>query len=312
MGSGQSTPQQNSSINPNNIIPVGEIPVTPYSINSTTSKKYALVIGINYTGKSFSLSGCIPDANNIKNLLNEWGFETTLMTDNTGGNLYPTRDNILTQITSHITRLASDDILVIYYSGHGSRVTDQINGDEISGLDSCIVPIDVSPVSSVGYIRDDSIRTELVKATTGSNVFTVFDSCNSGSVCDLKYCYFDTSYRGSLEQSITSLSNTDFISRTNVITNNKYSDTNANIISLSGSRDDELSLEFVNRNGVSGGALTYCILWTLRTQTPNISIATFLLNVRSKLKTLGFGQNPSLMSGKTLNTDDLLNGFLKI
>lgn len=310
MGSGQSTPQQNSnnSINPSNIVPVGEIPVTPYSVNSTTGRKYALVIGINYTGTNFSLNGCIPDANNIKNLLNEWGFETTLMTDNTGGNLYPTKNNIISQITANITKLTSDDILVIYYSGHGARITDQ-NGDELSGLDSCIVPINVS---SVGYIKDDEIRTELVKATSGSNVFTVFDSCNSGSVCDLRYCYFDTSYRGSLEQTIASLSTTDFISRTDVITNNKYTETNANVISLSGSRDDELSLEFVNQNGVSGGALTYCILWTLRTQTPNISIATFLSNVRSKLKTLGFGQNPSLMSGKTLNTDSLLNSFLKI
>ncbi len=309
MGSGQSTPQQNSSnSSSSNTVSVGSIPVTPYTVNTTTSKKYALVIGINYTGTNFSLSGCINDANNIKNQLNEWGFETTLMTDNTGGNLYPTMANILSQITSHISRLSSGDILVIYYSGHGSRVTDN-NGDEISGLDSCIVPINVS---SVGYIVDDEIRTKLTAAVPGSNIFAAFDSCNSGSVCDLRYCYFDTSYRGSLEQSITSLSNTDFISRTNYITNTKYNDTSANIISLSGSRDDELSFEFVNENGVSGGALTYCILWTLRTQTPNISIATFLLNVRSKLKTLGFGQNPSLMSGRTLNTDDLLNGFLKV
>jgi len=309
MGSGQSTPQQNSSnISSSNIVPVGEIPVTPYSINSTTSKKYALVIGMNYTGTSFSLNGCIPDANNINNLLNEWGFETTLMTDNTGGNLYPTKNNILSQITSHISKLASGDILVIYYSGHGSRVTDN-NGDEISGLDSCIVPVDVS---SVGYIRDDDIRTKLTAAPSGSNIFATFDSCNSGSVCDLIYCYFDTSYRGSLEQKITSLSTTDFISRIDFITNPNYHETNANIISLSGCRDDELSLEFVNRNGVFGGALTYCILWTLRTQTPNISIATFLLNVRSKLKTLGFGQNPSLMAGREINTDDLLNNFLKI
>lgn len=309
MGSGQSTPQQNSGSNSSsNIVPVGEIPIKPYTVNATNSKKYALVIGINYTGTNFKLEGCVPDANNIKNLLNEWGFETTLMTDNTGGNLYPTKNNILTQLQSHISKLSSNDILAIYYSGHGTRVTDS-NGDEISGLDSCIVPIDVS---SVGYITDDTIRTNLTSAVPGSNIFAAFDSCNSGSVCDLRYCYFDTSYRGSLEQTITSLSTTDFVSRTNYITNPNYNDTSANIISLSGCRDDELSIEFVNRDGVSGGALTYCILWTLRTQTPNISIATFLSNVRTKLKTLGFGQNPSLMAGKELNTDDLLNGFLKI
>lgn len=309
MGSGQSTPQQNSSTNSSsNTVSVSSIPITPYTVNTTNSKKYALVVGINYKGTNFSLNGCINDANNIKNLLNEWGFETTLMTDNTGGNLYPTKNNILSQLQSHISKLENDDIFVIYYSGHGTRVNDS-NGDEISGLDSCIVPINVN---SVGYITDDTIRSELVKAVSGSNIFAAFDSCNSGSVCDLRYCYFDTSYRGSLEQKISNLSTTDFISRTDVITNTKYTDTNANIISLSGSRDDELSLEFVNQDGVSGGALTYCILWTFRTQTPNISIATFLLNVRSKLKTLGFGQNPSLMSGKTLNTNDLLNNFLKI
>jgi hypothetical protein len=71
--------------------------------------------------------------------------------------------------------LDNNDTLVIYYSGHGSLVNDT-NNDELSGKDSVIVPIDYK---SAGYIKDDTIRIELLKATKG-NVFCVFDSCNSG------------------------------------------------------------------------------------------------------------------------------------
>lgn len=307
MGSGQSTSSQPSSSGfsrPNNTVNVSAIPVTPYSINSVSGVKKSLLIGINYTGQSFALNGCINDVNNIATLLSSWGFSNTLMTDSSSGSLYPSKQNILNEIQNQVSSLSANDCLVIYYSGHGTRVTDT-NGDEITGLDSCIVPINVR---SVGYITDDEIRSRLVNAPSGAKVFCGFDSCNSGSICDLRYCYFDTSYRASLETKDSPL-----IQRTNAIINTKYSDTNCDVISISGSRDDELSMEFVNQSGVAGGALTYCILYVLKTETPNINISDFLTKVRNQLKSLGFTQNPSLMSGKDIDTSAIkVNTFLNI
>jgi len=278
--------------------------VVPYSVNATTYKKYALIIGINYTGSSISLNGCINDAHNMDKLLKEWGFETTIMTDKQSGALNPTKNNIISQLTSHIAKLNANDILVIYYSGHGALVADT-NGDEISGNDSVIVPINVQ---SQGFINDDYIRSILVTAAPNSKVLGIFDCCNSGSVCDLRYNYFDTSYRSNPGDK-----NSQLVHRTNMVTNNNYSETTANILSLSGCKDDQLSYETVLDNGKAGGALTYCILKHIYENTPNITIEQLLLQVRGMLKSYRFNQTPSLMSGKIIEPTSLnLASFLNI
>lgn len=273
----------------------------PYTVNSTTYKRYALFIGCNYIGTNFQLNGCINDVLNVKKLTDTWGFDATLMTDNA---LRPTKSNIISQLTAHINRLVSGDVLLIYYSGHGATVTDT-NGDELSGKDSVIVPLDVQ---SQGYIIDDTIRSILIQAVTGAKVFAVFDSCNSGSVCDLKYNYFDTSYKLNPADKSTN----DLVSRTNTSVNNNYTDTNASIVTISGCKDDQLSYETVNSNGQYGGALTYCLLKYIYEQTPDISFGQLLQSVRSMLTSNGFNQRPSLMSGTQFDTDTKLSIFLNI
>lgn len=271
-----------------------EFNIANYSVNPTSYKKTALVIGINYTNTDInSLQGCVNDSLNVKKLLDSYGYDVTIMNDHQQGSLYPSRANILAQINSHIGSLSAGDIFILYYSGHGTQVTD-LNGDEISGLDSVIVPIDGN---SQGVIIDDTIRTTLNTAVEGSKIFAVFDSCNSGSVCDLRYNYFDTSYRSNPADKISD----NLITRTPTITNTRYSDSQPNVISLSGCRDNELSSESVSDRGIFCGALTYCILKYIYEQTPNNTVAAFLQYVRNLLKSNGFSQNPSLMSGKLLD-----------
>jgi len=217
MGSGHSTSSSSSNVSPPTNIS-DSINETPYTINSTSYNKKALLIGINYTGTSNRLHGCINDSQNMKTLLENWGFTTTIMNDTSSGGLYPTKTNILTQMQNLITSLSSNDIGVIYYSGHGTRVMDT-NGDEISNLDSVIVPINLN------FIIDDEIRNILTQAVSNSKVFCVFDSCNSGSVCDLRYNVFDTSYKENPGDKSSSL-----IYRNKVIENTNYPNTNAHLI----------------------------------------------------------------------------------
>ena len=224
------------------------------------------------------------------------------MTDNSTGSLYPTKNNIINNLTNAINNLNENDILIIYYSGHGSRVTDT-SGDEISGLDSVIVPIDVT---SNGYIVDDQLRNIFKNLKSNFRVLSFFDSCNSGSVCDLRYNYFDTSYR-----EFPSDVNSSLISRANIITNQKYEDLNGQVISISGCKDTELSYESVSFDGKLGGALTYCVVKTLK-ENPNISFSAFLQNVRSMLSSRGFSQTPSLMCGKILDINTKISSFIGI
>ncbi len=306
MGSGNSKPNSSStSPSPGNSATLTSyFNVVPYEVALTQYKKYALIIGINYTGTSISLNGCINDATNMNKLIKEWGFETTVMTDNSTGELNPTKNNIITQITKYVNKLNANDVLVIYYSGHGALVTDT-NGDEISGKDSVIVPINVQ---TQGFINDDYIRSLLITAAPDSKILGIFDCCNSGSVCDLRYNYFDTSYRANPGDK-----NSKLIQRTNSIVNNNYPETTANILSLSGCKDDQLSYETVMDNGKSGGALTYCLLKHIYENTPNITIEQLLLQVRGMLKSYNFSQVPSLMSGKLIEPTSLnLASFLNI
>jgi len=296
MGSGNSKIQSSSSTSGGiNANISSYFDIAPYSVNSSPYKKYALIIGINYTGTDLQLNGCINDAHNVKKLLDSWGFDITLMTDNETGPFYPTKNNIIQQININVSKLSANDILIIYYSGHGALVNDT-NGDEISGKDSIIVPINVQ---SQGYIIDDYIRSLLTAAVAGSKILGVFDCCNSGSVCDLRYNYYDTSYRVNPGDKSSPIN-----VRVNTAINNNYPETDAHILSISGSKDDQLAYETVLENGRYGGALTYCLLKYVYEMTPAVTIEQILLNVRDMLKSLGFHQVPSLMSGKTITPND--------
>jgi hypothetical protein len=289
-----------------------DIATTPYNLRNIFpgSKKYALFIGCNYIDTTFSLGGCINDVYSVSNFFENWNYdEIIMMTDYSIGNLYPTKVNIINKITEYVDKLTANDTLVIYYSGHGSFTRDT-SGDEISGYDSVLVPLDVR---SQGYILDDTLRSIFSNAVAGSNIFAVFDSCNSGSVCDLRYNYYDTSYRQSPFVKIIPDLNPTLIPRYNTALNNKYEETAANIISLSGCKDNEFSYEMVTVNGNIGGGLTYSLIKCIKQQTPDITFEALLSNIKGSLLSLKLNQNPSLMSGKQFSPETLkLNDYIKV
>lgn len=175
-------PQLSSSrpINPNK-------PVFPNPNPQGT--KRALLIGINYTGQRGELFGCHNDIRNIKRYLKEiQGYDETnmlvLMDD--GQSKEPNRRNIESAF-QEITKIAnSGDVVWIHYAGHGDRVKDQDrSGDERSGVDSTLVPLDFR---RAGEIRDDDIYRLLVKPMRANiQVSVITDCCHSGTLFDLPY-----------------------------------------------------------------------------------------------------------------------------
>lgn len=312
MGSGSSKPSTNSEsfYKPTNTVYGDEIPLNPYTAEVNNRQKRAILIGSNYKNSGFPLNGCVNDVNTMADLFESWGFQIIKMTDLSPGELFPNKQNIVNKLNYMVDTLEDFGALIVYYSGHGAQISDD-NGDEISGKDSVIVPNDFR---SQGVIRDDTIREILTrKPDADRNIFAIFDSCNSGSVCDLRYNYFATSYKQS--PFIKHKSNTDpnLIPRTTYVENKNYLDTSTNIISLSGCKDDEYSYEMVSVGGIAGGGLTYTLLHCLKTMTPNITFNDMLITVRSKIASLGLKQNPSLMAGNlffdpsTKKISDFLN-----
>lgn len=272
---------------------VSYVPVVP------NGRRLALIIGNNYTGTKNELRGCINDANKINTIFTGWGFTCTVMTDLKSDDLKTTKDNILNQMDTLLSNLDTNDTLVIYYSGHGSIVNDN-NNDEVSGKDSVIVPLDYN---EVGFITDDTIRTYLLKAVKG-NVFCVFDSCNSGSVCDLRYALLSNVYRTILSTK-KFYDPKEWTKSIDFVTNTKYNETNTQIISLSGCADNQLSYEIQDSSGNWGGALTFAFISTLNSQTPILTITDLVTRVRSLLSSWGRNQTPSLMSGMTFSDENL-------
>ena len=307
MGSGSSKPSDSDPSKPlselNNLPGNPAGPYTP-DLSSGGSRK-SFIVGINYTGTKNQLSGCINDANLVKSYIESLGFTTAyFMNEFQGGANYATKANILSNLTSFVNSLNSGDVGYIHYSGHGSLINDA-NGDEISGKDSVIVPFDYG---ASGYITDDVIRSILSQTKSGVNIFCVFDSCNSGSVCDFKYNLFDTSYRSDPSIKSKVFDYNDWVFRQEVIVNNKYNDTNANMISLSGCKDNQFSYEIIY-NGEYHGALTISLLSILKHFQPTIKIPYLIQDIRGVLNGL---QTPSLMTSNDFETDIKLTDFLKI
>lgn len=241
--------------------------------------KKALLIGINYyETPAAQLNGCINDAVNMRNMLiDAYGYESaniTVLRDDTAANK-PTAANIVKQLTSIIAQSASLKEIWIHYSGHGSQINDT-NGDEIAdGKDEVIVPSDYV---TAGVVTDDMIFNIIRK--TRCPTMLIFDSCNSGTVCDLMW-------------------NFNAISATQVsaIKTNKIAVTNQNVFCFSGCRDEQSSADIYNTSSTqSCGALTTAFIESLRINKHDVDVKTLYLGVVAYLKQMGMEQIPQLSS----------------
>ena len=128
-------------------------------MNHTSEMRVALLIGINYSSDASSqLNSCMNDIDNIKEvLIKQYGYESSniiiLRYDNPSK--IPTRNSILAafQYIANASKSNSCAEIWIHYSGHGAIVRGN-NGDEQSGRDSAIVPVDFK---RSGLIIDDMI-----------------------------------------------------------------------------------------------------------------------------------------------------------
>ncbi len=236
--------------------------------------KKALIIGINYTGTVSELSGCINDAQSVKQELIARGYEDiTVMTDIT--ELKPTRENIFRELISLISSPAKQ--LYFHYSGHGSQLKDD-SMDESDGKDECIIPLDYQ---KSGYIIDDEIRGLLSCLRKTQSMFCVLDCCNSGSGMDLTYNLYKRYGTGKLVMK----------------DDGKTLRTKGKCIMLSGCQDHQTSAD-AYIDGKYQGALTHAFLMSLKY---SLTYKDLIENIREKLEKAVFSQYPNLSSGRRLS-----------
>lgn len=242
--------------------------------------KKALLIGINYTGTSSALNGCINDVDAMKAYLLKNGYNEeniTILTDET--ETKPTRVNILTHLLELIVSDAKT--LFFHYSGHGSYIRDE-DGDEMDGKDECLCPVDYY---SAGMILDDEIRGVLQCLNKGKKLTMILDCCHSGSGADLCYNMYE---RGGTYS---------------MLKNSKQTKTRGEVVMISGCRDIQTSADSYI-NGKFQGALTNSFLYVVE-RHKRLSYEELIRKVRSKLKKDRYSQIPCLSSGRELKLGSL-------
>lgn len=253
--------------------------------------KRALLIGINYVGTPNALNGCINDVANVKKVLIDiYGFSESSILVLTDETIYkPTQANILEGINwllssekntkfnqAKYAANKSPTAYYFHYSGHGALIADT-NGDEPSGKDSVICPLDLK------FITDDSLRELLVnKIDTSSRLTAVIDACHSGTCLDLLWNCQKTGQGFSLIKSGT------------------YAATSGHVILLSGCMDTQTSADV----GKIGGALTISYMDTLRNCGYKITYDGLLTSIREYMIKNHFSQIPMLSFGKIVTLSE--------
>lgn len=144
--------------------------------------KKALLVGINDYAPAGpggpDLNGCVNDVRDMANTLSVMGIvpatpaSMQILTD-----ARATRAAIMSGLQWLVKGAKSGDVLVFYYSGHGSQVMD-VHNDEPDGKDETICPHDFA---TAGMILDDDFNSIFKGLDAGVNLDIILDSCHSGS-----------------------------------------------------------------------------------------------------------------------------------
>jgi hypothetical protein len=265
--------------------------------------KYAVLIGINYTGTADQLYGCINDVNNVRTFLqSQLGYTNFVtLTDNTP--VKPTKMNIMNAINSLARSLKSGDEAWFHYSGHGILLRDT-NRDEESGNDTCLAPLDYI---RTGFISDDVIRSNLVqKVPKGAKLYVVLDACHSGTGCDLRYKYDDSS--SLINRNVKSLTYvpSEWALRQTSYEFKKYQRTAGEVYCISGCQDHQESGDaFIESDQMYGGVLTSTMLSLFKSNDLNVYKWKHLLkDICCSQRVNQYAQVTALTSGNPLNMEN--------
>ena len=176
------------------------------------------------------------------------------------------------------------------------------NGDEESGMDSCICPLDFE---TSGLIYDDDLRKIFDKLPSGVTMYIVLDCCHSGTGGDLQFKYEDTSFYNKGTTFPSKYVPEEWTLRQTVTQFKNYKKTNANVYLISGCKDNQTSADAFEENEAAG-ALTYCLLKTLKNNFGNCKWKNLLKDTKCLLQVKRYTQIPLLTSGNAINMEDMV------
>lgn len=248
-----------------------------YSPPAPEPLKKAFLVGINYTGTSSQLRGCVNDVNDLKEMLTtKYNYSSSNILTLTDSQA--TKQNIMTRLTQLLQSCQAGETLFFSFSGHGYFWNDIYKKDEIDGKDELIVTVDNYAIvdDELKYIIDTYLKANVT-------LIALFDNCHSGTILDLPYQYF----KGEQEMIHHSLS----------------TDTKGTVICLSGCRDDQVSMD-AYLEGDFNGALTFNFIELLKSND-SLTWKACVEQLREKLQAGNFNQVPQITCGTQMDLNTL-------
>lgn len=205
-----------------------------------------------------------------------------------------TRAGIVSAFEAMIERAAPDDLVVFYFSGHGSQLPDE-QADELDGFDETLIPFDSRDASGApNDLRDDELRRLIRLANEKtSRVTLVFDCCSSGTVVRAGGArdgerFVPASVRGlaGTRPSVTKSAAVSAVAQTKDV-GSGYFDEDLRYVALSACRASETALELeLDEPGQAPryhGLFTYALVQELALAADGPSYAELMERVRRRV-----------------------------
>ncbi|KAI9278636.1 caspase domain-containing protein [Phascolomyces articulosus] len=298
-----------------------------FAVSNCNGTKKALLIGINYTGTSAELNGCVNDAKALKEfLVDQYDFPESnirLLTDDGEDEAsHPTCTNIVNGMRWLVNEPEPNDSYFFFYSGHGTQVKDT-SGDEPDGFDEAICPLDAD---ENGVLIDDDMHELLVTPLpAGARLTAMFDCCFSGTALDLPYVYStdgklkNTNITKYISRNLLDAAHTYYIkqqreSAKGIIRRMSHDlldirhvekmgkeqlSSAADVIMISGCKDDQYSAD---KPSEGHGALTSAFLGALK-EDPHQTYQELLVQLRESCEKQSLRQRPQLSASHPVDLD---------
>ncbi len=230
--------------------------------NNKKNSKMAILVGLNYTGTSCELHGCVNDANIMKDILiSKYKYKNVnVLTDMNISKQY----NIL-EILDDLIKSKSNT-MYFQYSGHGTQKHD-LDGDEKDGLDEALYSVCGT------IITDDEIKKKVKQVSKGKTMIMIVDACHSGSIVDLPY---------------------QMDNKNNNIIKVNNDNLEGDIICITGCRDNQVSLDIKNKNTWYGAMSNNFQKIITNNDTTNLTWKELVIKLRNSLKAGKYAQVPQL------------------
>jgi metacaspase-1 len=271
-------------------------------------RRRALLIGINYTGTSHALNGCINDVDNMCKILTKCNYtDLTILKDDESCDKahQPTRRNIIQKMKEFVTKTRAGDLLFFHFSGHGTQTWDR-NGDEKDRKDEAICPV-------VGaLITDDEIRSILINRLPGRvQLMMLLDCCHSGTGADLRYSYEDTSSYIPGGELPSKYIPTEWKHHHRRYENQRSQACGALVICISGCQDRQTSADTWSGSEYCGAmSMTFIEAWNkLKSKRSNVANLTELVqHMTCSLRCFRYTQRPQIAFSSRVSSNAYSRG----